>query len=73
MRLIILGILATGLAGLTGLAALVTALDLVPAESLEHPEGISLRQESATSPGGAFFLGYASGRSHRGGGLSGGK
>ncbi len=45
-----------------------TWLDLVPAESPEHPQGISLREQS-TRPG-LFFVGY---RSHQGGGIHGGK
>lgn len=36
----------------------------------EEPQGISLRQESTRSGGRGFFYGY---RSHRGGGLRGGK
>ncbi|MDA3901706.1 MAG: hypothetical protein PF637_14440 [Spirochaetes bacterium] len=47
------------------------------AQSIEHPEGISLREESTRSNrrGGFFLFYYASGagRSHRGGGLRGGK
>ena len=38
----------------------------------EHPQGISLRQESARSHG-MFFPAYYAGRTHRGGGLRGGK
>ena len=45
-----------------------TFANLVPAESPEHPQGISLRDQSARP--GFFFVGY---RSHQGGGLHGGK
>ena len=38
----------------------------------EEPQGISIRQESEQSRGRGFFYGYHS-RSHRGGGLRGGK
>jgi len=50
------------------------AFSSVGAEPFEHPEGISLRQESVGLVPGAFFLFY--GRTHRrhtGGGLHGGK
>ncbi|MFT7520424.1 MAG: hypothetical protein ACI9MC_002570 [Kiritimatiellia bacterium] len=43
-------------------------------ESFEHPDGISLRQESAGPVPGAFFLFYSTHhRRHSGGGLHGGK
>lgn len=46
----------------------------VGAQSWEHPDGISLRQDSTGSGSGVggFFLFYNS-RSHYGGGISGGK
>jgi len=56
-------------AGSLGTTAL--AFSTVGATPMEHPEGLSLRQESATRPGG-FFLYYSS-RRHLGGGLGGGK
>ena len=42
------------------------------AQKFEHPEGISLRQESVRT-GRGFFHSYGRFRSHRGGGLSRGK
>jgi hypothetical protein len=62
----ILGILA-GLALPAGASALT--LTTLGAPSAEHPEGISLRDDSRR--GGGFFVWY--GRSHTGGGLRGGK
>ena len=45
----------------------------VGAQDVEHPEGLSLKDESVrTKHRGLFFLMYA-GRSHRGGGLHSGK
>ncbi|MGD9365658.1 MAG: hypothetical protein PVH87_08185 [Desulfobacteraceae bacterium] len=40
------------------------------AQKFEHPQGISLRQESVRA---GFFPYYGRYRTHRGGGLSGGK
>jgi hypothetical protein len=62
-------LLATLLAGGTALAAAATALN-VGVEQAEEPQGISLRQDSPRAPGHGFFLAY---RSHRSGGLRGGK
>lgn len=57
------------LAGGTGLAAVATMTNAgVPAA--EEPQGVSLRQESVRARHGGFFAGY---RTHRGGGLRGGK
>ena len=44
----------------------------VGAESLEHEDGVSLRQDSNTIGTRSLFIFYSS-RSHMGGGLSGGK
>ena len=55
------------LAGSSSLAMLATVSDVGVAKAAE-PQGISLRQESASRAG--FFHGY---RQHRGGGLHGGK
>lgn len=50
------------------------AFSSLGAASLEHPEGLSLRQESAGRPGmGGFFIWYGATRGHVGGGLRGGK
>jgi hypothetical protein len=43
------------------------------AQDFEHPEGISLRQESVRAGRAGFFRSYNRHRSHRGGGLSSGK
>ena len=43
------------------------------AQTFEHPKGLSLRQESVRAGRTGFFPYYARHRSHRGGGLSGGK
>ena len=44
------------------------------AQSFESPQGVSLRQESVrTGHRGGFFAYYGRSRTHRGGGLSGGK
>lgn len=43
------------------------------AQQFEHPQGISLRQESVNRGRAGFFPYYARSRHHRGGGLSGGK
>jgi hypothetical protein len=42
-------------------------------QTIEHPEGISLRQESVRTRRAHFFTFYRRGRYHRGGGLSRGK
>lgn len=57
----------------SGLSAAATVADLVPAESMAHPQGVSLREGSQRSGGGGFFLFYLAGRGHRGGGLHAGK
>ncbi|MCB9780261.1 MAG: hypothetical protein H6742_16960 [Alphaproteobacteria bacterium] len=56
----------------TGFGAVATWADLVPAETVGEEQTVSLREESTRS-GGGFFVGYSVGRSHRGGGLRGGK
>ena len=56
---------------LSAISFAAVLLDFAPAESLEHPEGVSVRNESANH--GSFFVGYYAGRSHVGGGLFGGK
>lgn len=61
-------LLAALLAGGTGLAALATFASLGVARA-DELTGVSLRQESRRAPAG-FFVAY---RSHRGGGLRGGK
>lgn len=43
------------------------------AQKFEHPQGISLRQESVRAGRTGFFPYYGRYRTHRGGGLSGGK
>lgn len=60
-------LLAALLAGGTVLAAVATFASLGVARA-DEVEGVSLRQESQRAPG--FFVAY---RSHRGGGLRGGK
>ncbi|MFH0902250.1 MAG: hypothetical protein V2A73_16580 [Pseudomonadota bacterium] len=63
------------LAGATALAAAATVAK-VGAERVDHPIGLSLREESARNPQHrGFFLIYGNmfGRSHWGGGLAGGK
>jgi hypothetical protein len=65
----ILAILFTGTISLAALAFI--ALDVVPAETIEHPDGLSVRNESQSH--GHFFVGYHSRRTHLGGGLFGGK
>lgn len=45
----------------------------VGAQEIEHPEGISIRQESVQTRRSGFFPYYARSRAHRGGGLAGGK
>ncbi len=62
--------LLTGLALGGTLMAGAATLSNYGAEKPEEPQGVSIRQESAKS-GRGFFHGY--GRSHRGGGLRGGK
>lgn len=64
---LILGAVLIG--GTVGAGAVTAAKAGVP--KAEEPQGISLRQESERSPRG-FFYGYHM-RSHRGGGLRGGK
>jgi len=66
-KIAIIGLLVGG----SALAGFATWRN-VGAQAFEHPEGISLRQESVRSRAG-FFLFYARSRYHRGGGLSGGK
>ena len=61
-------LLYTVLGGITGLALFASIIDAGVSRA-EEPEGVSLRQESARSAG--FFHAYH--RSHRGGGLRGGK
>jgi hypothetical protein len=66
LRMLIIG----ALAGITILAAVATSLDW-GVEDIEHPQGISLRQDSVTRTGRrGFFGGY---RSHYGGGPRTGK
>ena len=60
-------LLYTVLGGITGLALFASIFDAGVSRA-DEPEGVSLRQESARSAG--FFHAY---RSHRGGGLRGGK
>ena len=63
------GLLATAMIGGSAAGATATYLHYgVP--RVEEPQGISLRQESERKPGIGFFPAY---RSHRGGGLRGGK
>jgi len=57
------------LVGATCIAGAAT-LGKAGVRTLEEPQGISLRQESTQTHHRGFFLGY---RSHRGGGLRGGK
>jgi len=54
----------------TGFAVYATSAK-VGAQNPEHPEGISLRDDSRSNRGGGFFIFY--GRSHYGGGMRGGK
>jgi hypothetical protein len=42
-------------------------------QTIDHPDGISLRQESVRTRRARFFPYYRRGRYHRGGGLSRGK
>ena len=61
---------------LIGMGALTTAsaaatFSAFGVDSMEHPEGLSLRQDSSRRRA-PFFLFYSS-RGHYGGGLSGGK
>ena len=68
-------IIALGFIGGMGIMTATSAAATLSAygmEELEHPEGISLRQDS-TRRNSSFFLFYASRRGHYGGGLSGGK
>ena len=64
-------LLGTVLVGGT-LAAGAATLSKAGVPPAEEPQGISLRQESARHHGHGFFYAYAA-RSHRGGGLRGGK
>lgn len=67
-KILVYGALLGGTAG-AGAATLANA----GAPPLEHPQGVSLKETSVrTDRGAAFFPGYW-GRSHRGGGLRGGK
>lgn len=61
----LMGALILGTAGTSALA-----FTTVGGTSMEEPQGLSLRQESARGAGGFFIL-Y--GRHHLGGGLGGGK
>lgn len=61
-------LLLTVLLGGGSLLAMAATFLNVGVASAEEPQGVQLRQESAR--GGAFFAAY---RSHRGGGLRGGK
>lgn len=62
-----------GLAALgAGGSAMALGYTTVGATPLEHPEGLSIRQESNARRGG-FFVWYGSTRGHVGGGLRGGK
>lgn len=60
--------LVAALLGGTSLLAVGATFLNVGVASAEEPQGVKLRQDSAR--GGAFFATY---RSHRGGGLRGGK
>ena len=74
MMNVILRLMAWPVAGLFLLGTLGTtalAFSSVGATEMEHPEGLSLRQESASHSGG-FFVIYSR-RMHLGGGLGGGK
>jgi hypothetical protein len=66
-RMAVCGIVLLG----GGFAAMAATKSNVGVAGFEHKEGISLRQDSTNSHRG-FFLMYGS-RSHRGGGLAGGK
>ena len=57
------------LAGATFIAGAAT-IGKTGVSTAEEPQGISLRQESARNNQRGFFYGY---RTHRGGGLRGGK
>lgn len=69
LRWMAIPIAALFVLGTLGTSAL--AFSSVGATGMEHPEGLSLRQESARSQGG-FFVIYSR-RVHLGGGLGGGK
>lgn len=58
--------------GATGFAAYNT-FSGKGANSLEHPAGLSLREESTRGGHGGFFMLYNTGRSHRSGGIHTGK
>ncbi len=62
---------ASVLIGGTALASVAT-FSKAGAQSIEHPNGISLREASAKSDRSGLFFPYYM-RSHRGGGLRGGK
>ncbi len=67
VRMVVCGVVLLG----GGLAAMAATKSNIGVEGFEHEDGLSLRQDSTHSRGG-FFLYYGS-RSHRGGGLAGGK
>jgi hypothetical protein len=67
-KIVIVGLMVGG----SALAGFATWRN-VGAQTFEHPEGISLRQESVRTSRTGFFPYYARSRYHRGGGLSGGK
>jgi len=71
MRFIKFGVI-TLLAGGTIFATAAT-FSKVGAQSIEHPQGLKLRQESTRTRGYGFFPFYARSHSHRGGGLARGK
>lgn len=62
----------TILAGGTLFASAAT-FSKMGAKNVEHPAGITLRQESVRTGHSGFFPYYSRRHSHRGGGLSGGK
>lgn len=68
LRLALVGLLVGG----TAFAGLATWRNF-GAQPFEHPQGISLRQESVQKGRAGFFPYYARSRHFRGGGLSGGK
>ncbi len=68
-------LIAATLLGSTAIAGTAT-FSGAGVQSVEHPQGISLREQSAQSRGPrGFFAAYylTQSRSHRGGGLRGGK
>jgi len=68
IRWIVMIVLVCG----TLMAALLTFAK-IGADSVDDPQGISLREESAKAPRGMGFFHMAHSRSFRGGGLLGGK